>query len=380
MILMPDGFPAGKIGVRLGLGRNLILLIAAATASMLLWIFFLNASGVTLSGMMDISALEANAKLLMQPAFIIFLITFPIPLALLALMCRAYNRNAMRGTALASFAIASLIAVAAFGNIFLHIFEFAILGVFYLIALMLMIESAKLGFEEAKKYTLLRALNSAAGRAVTIAGIGVLATALLIAVPNQQFYTKQFDSLVLGQAGTAGSAGSSGAGGAGSNANDLAAIAADAYISMQKQQLQQITSSGQYLQLLAKDDADVQQFVMLIAALEVQLNSEEYRNEVIAQIKEREDALQQGAANQAAGAGVAAYGQGAAGQFNVLEIARQRFPLFGLMEKYMWLIASFGVSSAFLFFGSFVIRPLAILYGLVLGAVWKQQNRQRLQE
>src|SRR3989344_5113404 len=155
-------------------------------ASILLWSYFLKASGFSLLEFLTIADLSQALQVLLSFNFILFVLLFPMTYAIIFSMASFIEKKELRIIATAS----SILGLIAAMFLFLGT-GMIIIGAFYVIGLILAIETAYIKLEELKKFVVPR-MNSDAGRtALLLVGIGVFAFTALSVLPEQEKYLNE---------------------------------------------------------------------------------------------------------------------------------------------------------------------------------------------
>lgn len=316
----------------LDFGKMQIAAMAAVAASIFIWTFFLNLSGITVNDFFTFKIDIILGKLL-TINFLLFLLTFPMTGAIIAAFAKK-----MDGTNLAIFAmISGFIALTIAMLAFAPMQGFLIITVFYLISIPFMIQAANASYLELKKFVSTRTFMASVGKGITIIGIGLFVLSAATILPQQEQYIEKFEetffenifqSLMLGE-----------------NKNQIVNAQVEIVIQTQQQTLDKVTDNQLFEKLRGKQDMDVMAFVAGTDALKKQIKSPEYRQQVSEQM------------NATAGR--------ATEQIDIMKMMKQQFPFIEITEKFFWLFQSFVLVSVFFLLANIFCKPMAAVYGLI---------------
>jgi len=344
--------------------KRAIVLFGSVFVTVVLWCGLLGMSGVTIDGIISPSRMEQSFSQLLSFGFIAFVLVFPITFAAAGAMARKGIGNAALFS-VAGAALGGIIGMLAFG-----ITGYWLLGIFYLIALFIFTLSQQengevmrsvdaLGeekAEKARKYIEAGGFKDAFGISILVISIGVVIAAVAVALPNNELYVNEFEGMVMEMA-----VGGMGEGASSSPQNgDLSQFGTEMYVNLQKQNIQQIMATPQYMALEASSTPEAGQFVTMMEGIKEQLYSGEYEEMVGEEIHEQQGAEEGGANEQ------------------VFGMLKERLPLFALIEEFFWVLQA--VTALFLFQAIlFIIKPLGAVYNWVLGRAlgeWTGQKRR----
>ncbi|MBI4044151.1 MAG: hypothetical protein HY392_00410 [Candidatus Diapherotrites archaeon] len=322
-----------------------IIGFALLFASMVAWSFFLNASGLTIEKMIGLTGFDEFFATIFNLNFAIFLVLFPLSIALVSAYTKAFEKKSLYIIVFASSMVFLGLAMVLYRNAP----QFLVTGIVYAAALLFGVEASFVKFSELKTLPFLRTSMATAGLVGTFVAIGLFASTALFVLPQQEKIVAEFEEEILSSVVQDND----------SLAEDLSKSAANVYIQGQQQSAQSLVNSPVFEKLAQKEDPDVQAFVVATNALVEQIYSDEYRQQVEEQFRENaEDKIRE---------------QDISGSFNRI---KQSMPLLVLIEENYWLIAGFIVASLYLFASSVIIKPLAGLYGFLLGLFVQNLEKQ----
>ena len=313
-------------------------------ASILLWSYFLKASGFSLLEFLTIADLSQALQVLLSFNFILFVLLFPMTYAIIFSMASFIEKKELRIIATAS----SILGLIAAMFLFLGT-GMIIIGAFYVIGLILAIETAYIKLEELKKFVIPR-MNSDAGRtALLLVGIGVFAFTALSVLPEQEKYLNETEKSLAKLVSDE------------SLGTGLSESLADIYIQTQKQQLEELTSSSQYTDLKTVSDPKAQNLVLYMETIKQQISSPAYKEQVKTQIIQSQGKLSQEQNVE-----------------QVFERVRKSLPFYSFVEEYFWLIAAFILTSFYFLIANTIVLWLAIIYGTIFHQIFSHAFKSTL--
>ncbi|MDO8633771.1 MAG: hypothetical protein Q7K34_00595 [archaeon] len=322
-----------------------IIGFALLFGSMVLWGFFLNATGLTIEKMIGLTGFDEFFAAAFNLDFVIFLVLFPLSIALVSAYAKVFEKKTLYIIVFAGSIAFLGLSMALYQNAQ----QFLVTGIVYATALLLGVEASFVKFSELKTLPFLRTSMATAGLVGTFISIGLFASTALFVLPQQEkivakFEEKMLASIVQDNDGLA---------------DDLSRSAASVYIQGQQQAAQSLVNSPLFEKLAQKEDRDVQAFVVATNTLVEQVYSKEYRAQVEGQFREN------------------AKGNIEKQDFSKsFDKIKQSMPLLVLIEENYWLIAGFIVASLYLFASSIFIKPLAGIYGFFLGLFVQNLEKQ----
>jgi len=294
--------------------------------------YLLSSSGIQASKLALFSSIKETAQRMLSPEFLGFLLCGAIVFALVSfLSIKSSGKKQAYIPSIAGIAAGIAITLALFGASL----ENFMLSAFLILAAAILIETAFIKKDEFRKFVSFRTASSASQKAVLIMAIGIFLSTAYAVNAEKAKYIQDFESETLKLA-----LGSQGQGSTG-----LADSAADSIIQMQKQSIQQITSTSQYQGLKAKQDIEAQAFVTMIDNLEARLDSTEMKEQVKQQLAQSLESSK---------------------SIISFDTIKKQAPFIQTMEDYYWLIAAFAAFSAFMLLGNLIIANLAAAFAALL--------------
>ncbi|MFH1255692.1 MAG: hypothetical protein V1494_00195 [Candidatus Diapherotrites archaeon] len=311
-----------------------ITVIALIALSLIAALYFFNSSSLTLEGVLKFSEISKTIAKLLSAEFLSFLVLAPLPLALTAAYAKNEpEKNKAILVGVCGTIIGAIVSLAFFSGIS----DFALLLVFLVLGVFLLVENLYLRLSELKKWALFRATAESASKALLLVGVGLFVIAILFSLSNQKMLVDEFEQTLVEKIFPSGSG----------NSSQLSDATAALLINSQMQTLDALSSSPQFKALTEKEDADVQAYVLSVYALKQEVSSDEFREKLVKQINEQQ--------------------QGIAGENgNLFELVKKQVPLFSEFEEFFWLIASLIMVSFYFLIANLVIKPLAVLYTLII--------------
>jgi len=304
--------------------------------SIILWAYFLNATGLMLKEMLNLNELGNIISKLNSSAFLFFIFTFPLTIALNVFHCKI-EENKINSfiVGLGGTLIGLILSIMLFSNLQ----GYLLVGVFYLIGRALTIELIYTKKLELKKYVSLRLLGTGIHRTGTILALGLFLVVAMTVNTNQEFYSEQIDNQLLKIAGGE------------DTTNQLTDYYVDAIIETQQQTANQIIELPQFQALETSIDPNAVAFHTAILAQKDYLKSPEYRQTIEAEIAKKQNVSE----DQLKG---------------VLDSVKEQMPLFGIITDFLWLIEGFAFFSIFLLLSNTIFYVLTILYGLIIEQIF----------
>ncbi|MFA4907054.1 MAG: hypothetical protein WC602_02160 [archaeon] len=314
------------------LDRDSVGFILAEAVSIIAAAFLFNASGFSFKKAMLFGSMGQTISYVLTWQFILFLIIFPFAFALIAFKARSVEKKALLVRAIIGALIAGIISLAAFPALR----EYWLFGIFYLIAVYLCIETAKLNFLELKKWVLPRTMMNSMEKATIALGLGVFVSILILAASSQTELVKDLENTIASQAGA--------------TPEGIADSSAGILVQANQQVLAQLEASPQYSALRSSSAPEARNFTTFIEEWDLQAKSPEYRDMLKSEIMK----------NQAG---------------SVFDLVKGRIPFLETLLQWYWLLITVSLASVFFFIASIIFRPLCALYGTVLGAILGKDNQ-----
>ncbi len=126
------------------------------------------------------------------------------------------------------------------------------------------------------------------------------------------------------------------------NVDAVSEQSADILLNARKQSVSEIISTPEFGALLDNNDAESKGFVQRMALMGQSLGSNETRQKLVQQIREKQNSE----------------------QLVTFDSIAERVPYLAFLANYYWLFASFAVFTTFIFFANIVAANLAALYAL----------------
>jgi len=282
--------------------------------SFLAWGFFLGASGVTLESLITLKDLDGTIQNLLSFNFLSFLVFFPISYSLIIAFTKIFDKRMLEGISVAAFVLSGIILLLLLSSIQ----ALLIVGLFYLISLIVLIETAFIKFEEIKHLKILRASYGAISQALLLVGIGLFISTMLFVIPAQEQLVEEFENEIFSSFTPE------------DVQEELADTTAQIIIQTQTQTITQIVSTPSFQTITQKEDSDVQNFVTVINELLLAVQTPEYKQTLVKSISDRQaTALDQTDFQE------------------ILNKTKEKIPLFSFLEDYFWLFAAITIMSLF---------------------------------
>jgi len=325
----------------LKLNKKNFIFLFLISLSIILWAFFLNSTGLTITQMLNLGEIEKTISQINSTNFIMFLLLFPLTIGLTVIHCKTEENKINSFIVTISGALIGLVLSLL---LFVNMQEFILIGVFYLIALFLTVETIYVKLAELKKYISLRLLGTAIHKTGTIIAIGLFLVVAMTVYENQEIYSEQIDNQLLKIAG-------------GDQAKEpLTDYTIDLLIQSQQQTVNQMTELPTFDALETSVDPNAMAFHAGIVLLKDKINSAEYRQQIEKEINKKQDVSDE----QLKG---------------VLESVKQQMPLFGLITEFLWLIEGFAFMSIFLLLSNTIFYILTVIYGLIIEQIYGLINK-----
>jgi|GEM_PF-3006867 len=319
--------------------RKDFVFIALIAISIILWGFFLNASGILLEEILKFENIKATINSLTAIPFILFVVLFPLTIAIATVFCEIEKE---KKKSFIVIPVGVLIGLIVSMLVFSNLMGYWLAGIFYIISFFLLIEMSYTRLEELKKYVSMRLLSESVRRTVLITAIGLFMLSALTVLENKEAYEESLEgemiSFSIGE----------------DTRDDLAELSANMIIQNYNQILDEIISTESFQALKTSPDPNAIAFALGLEESKQRINSSEYRREAI---RKANDA-QEGAITEQQ-------------MEEMLESMKDKMPLYGLMMQFLWLILGFALFSVFLLLGNTVFMVLGIIYGLIIITVTK---------
>jgi len=311
--------------------------IISVAVSILPWAFFLSATTISVNDLFTFK-FQFFLEKLATINFALFLILFPLTIAAIAAFAKIMEKkSAMLFTAIGA-AAGGLVSMIAFPILQ----EFWLLGIFFLVSVPLMVETASAKYAELKSFVSTRTFMAAAGRSTMIIGIALFALSAVVVLPQQDQQIKRFEETFMENIFAGISSGKA--------QQDLAGSAADMVISAQKQAADSLVNNAVFEKLRSKTDPDVAVFVAATDRMRQFLDGDEYRQQIANQVGKSTADISK--------------------KVDIVPVIKKQMPFIETLERYLWAIQGFGLAAAFMLIANIVFKPAAVLYGLLLERIF----------
>ncbi len=303
----------------------------AVGASILLWAYFLNAAGIAVNDFFTFK-LHILLDKIISVNFLLFIIAFPLTGAIITALAKK-----MRKINLMLFSLLSaLVALSAAMLLFPPLQGFWILFLFYIIAIPLRIETAYIKYAELERFVSMRTFLATAGRGALVIGIGLFVLSSVTILADQEAYVGKFEATFIENIFRGFTTGKS--------QQQLAGSLVDTLVESQLQTVNAILENPLFSKLREKNDPDVIAFVAASEAAKEEIQSSEYRQQLVSQFSAGSSPL--------------------AEQINIVEMLKRQLPFIETLERFLWLLHAFILASAFFLLANVVFKPLAVAYGM----------------
>jgi len=295
--------------------------------------FFLAGTGFGSNDLLSFSISEKIPKATSQ-SFILLVIFLPFVAGLVSAAPGLLTKIQAWLGILGGGLLGMIIAVIAFSSLT----AFLWLGLFFLIGAAISIQVVFMKKEELKSWVGLRLSNASTQRQVTLIAIGLMLWSAATLLPQQETVTKNFEKALLETTVANG--------GKGSTLNEaLTNQLVTLLVQNQRATIQQITQLSQFQALQDLNSPEDTAFVQAMVQLQDTVLSRQYESEVRQRVEQ--------SANQ----------NKISGEQLIAQI-KQQVPILETIEKWLWLVFSFGIASLFLLLG-IVLQPLGIIWGFL---------------
>ncbi|MBN2067170.1 MAG: hypothetical protein JW744_01740 [Candidatus Diapherotrites archaeon] len=316
-------------------GKMQMAAMAGTAISILVWAFFLNATGITINDLFTFQV-HMLAEKVLTVSFALFLITLPLTTALTASFAKKTGKLNILLVSLIARVVGLVLAMLAFPRLQ----DFWIVGIFYLIALPLVVERTYVGYAEFKKWVTLRTMLASSGKAIAVLSIGLAVLSIAVILPQQEQYIGKFEDFVIDFAqGIVG----------GQARTSAVTNTADLLVQRDIETIESFTESPYFARLREKTDPDVIAFVAAVETVSQQVKSPEYRQQV-------EGQLQQAASETIR-------------EMDIMATIKKQVPFFEIMEQFLWAFHALFLAGAFSMLATFISKPMAVVYGAIAGKI-----------
>ncbi|MFH1239749.1 MAG: hypothetical protein V1672_00870 [Candidatus Diapherotrites archaeon] len=302
--------------------------------SVMLWAFFLGLVGNLITSFLDFE-LETLISQLMSFNFILFLIFFPLTYALITAFQMKFKKFEVLLFSFAGVVIAMFMSALLFSALL----GYSLLIPFYLISVFLVNEISDLRFKELKGWKVFRTASKGVGMGISVLAVGFLFFGVVTLLPNNADNVKEIEDKFISEITNSISDDDI--------ASQYADTSAELFIAGQKSVIDEITDTPQY------DATEDLQLKTAIDAVDNEINSKKYQNTV------KEEYANALAENQS----------DIREKIDVIDVMKKQFPFIKILENFAWAFQSLVLASSFMFFGTFIFRPLGVIYGVIIGKI-----------
>lgn len=296
--------------------------------------FFLAGTGLGNNDLLSFSISEKIPKVTSQ-SFILMVIFLPFVAGLVSaapgLLTKIQAWLAILGGGL----LGMIIALIAFSSLA----AFLLPGLFFLIGAGVSIQVVFMKKEELKNWVGVRLSNASTQRQVTLIAIGLMLWSAATLLPQQETLIQNFEKTLMETAVSSG--------GQESTLNEaLSKQLVSLLVQNQRTTIQQIMQLPQFQALQDSNSIEDATFVQAMAQVQETVLSRQYEREVRQRVEQ--------SANQ----------NKITGEQLIAQI-KQQVPMLETIEKWLWLVFSFGIASLFLLIG-FLLQPIGMIWGFLL--------------
>lgn len=316
-------------------GKEQIIAAGAVALSMLPWAFFLGATAISVNDLFTFK-IQFFLEKLLTINFALFLLLFPLTTAAIA----AFAKKMEKKSAMLFTTAGALVGGAAAMLAFPGLQEFWLLGLFYLLSVPLVVQTAAMKYTELKSFVSTRTFMAAAGRSIAVMGIALFVLSAVTVLPEQDQQIKRFEETFMENIFAGMSSGKS--------QQQITGSAVDMVIEAQKQTADSMIGTPQFQKLRSKTgtDADVAEFVLAANAMRQYLDSSEYKAKVTEEFGKSTADISQ--------------------KIDIVAVIKKQMPFMETLERYLWAIQGFALAATFMLMGGIVFKPAAAAYGLLL--------------
>ncbi len=323
--------------IRLGVGAFVLFI------TMLLWSFFLNSSGVSFRALLGLDGFSRSLDVLLNLNFFLFVIFFPMTIALVSTFTKIFDRKEMYIIIVSSFVLLGLISLLLFSNLL----NFWVIGIAFFASLIIVAETSFIKFNEMKNLPFLRVSLGAISQVNFFVSIGIfISTALFVLPVQSELVTDLEEQAISSMINEDFSSG-------------LSETASVVFVEGQRQTVNVLINSPQFTVLGTKEDPDVQSFVLLSTSLAEQINSPEYLKLIQEQTAEETQASLSQDKLQAS-----------------FDKIKKDIPLIAFFEDFFWILSGLIIASLYMLIGNFFFKPLGAIYGFLLGLFVQYLEKQ----
>ena len=313
-----------------GLYKTLLVILGIAVSIILAALVF-KITGLQHYDLLNLSSIDGMIRFVTAFPIILFALVLPLPYAIVSVLA-FYEREKMEvyKIGLIGTIIGLLISTIIFG----FTLDAIVVSFFFLISIVVLIETANFKKDELKHLITFRTASAASRKAFFLLGISLLLISATDGIQNQDKYVDELGDMVMNIAFANAGGGS-----------DPAELAADLLIRTQKETIDGLMALSTFTVLRNKEDVDVKTFVASMDNLADNVDSRETRQATIDKIKER---------------------QGTAQSILTFDFVRDQSPLIDMVANYYWLLTAFSVFFMFIFYVNLIAGNVAGLYASII--------------
>ncbi len=299
--------------------------------------------GMTGIGLNDLLTFKFNIvleKILANlGTIILFFLVLSLPVAIITVFAKRMEKINLIIVAMISSFLALIISML----LFPALQSFWIVGIFYIIAVFLVIEEAFTKYKEVKTRIVARASWSTMGKVASIISIGLVILILANVAPAHEEYLEKVDEFSMGIVETVMPS-------VGGNSG-VTSVLVDAIVDTQVATVDALLNNPAYAKLREKTDPDVMIFVAAADGTSDYLKGPEFRGTIEQQINET--------------------GTGVMQEISIVEIMRTQFPVLETVEKtvplgiIMGLLHALAIAGIFSMLAMFLCKPTSVIYATI---------------
>ncbi len=310
-------------------GKMQLVTAAGIAASIVLWAFFLNSTGITVNDLFTFK-FHILAEKVLATNFLLFLIAFPLPTVVMAALAKKMDKLNLFIVSLIATLAGIIIAMAAFPQLQ----SLWIVAVFYAISVPLAIEKSYMCYAELKSWITMRTMAAATGKAVTLVSIGLFVLSVATILPEHEEYIEKFETFMVdfSQGLLSGESGQS-----------IVSSTTDLFVERDRKWIEKFMQNPAFRKLREKTDPDVVLFVASADAMKDQINSPHYRQEVEKQISQATGTMK---------------------KLGIMKAIKKEMPIFVIMEQLLWVIHALFLAGTFSLMATIICKTMSVVYGI----------------
>ncbi len=307
--------------------KSEIILFIALVLSTILWCYSFALVGITWNDLFSYSFSLIQQKLF-SPNFFVFIFLMPLSLALLCAFAEKIGRMELR-----IVSVLGAITGISLSVLLLEVIkDYVIVGIFYVIALLVMAEITSRKIGEKGRFARIKAYSEGLRKFTVVLGLGFFVAGVLTIYPAQEEHIARMENALL--SGIQENEG---------NVNGIGNMIAMNNINVQREFLKQIMNDPNFQALRFKtEDKEVAEYIAYMDKLSKYINSKEYADKAMNVVNNKTGSIDFG------------------------ELLSERIPYYSVFKNLFFLIYPFGLLSIVFMLGNLILRPLAIVYAIVL--------------